>query len=127
MAFPKREKPLTDDERKARNRLYQHNRRHRTNNSYPRAYRRAGQRAIKWFQENREGTWHRWLNEELACDEDTPYQPLRNPVTGAIRCLHDGKKHIIGFTVGCDICGKAVGSVTIGKSDREHLNEEYDV
>lgn len=128
MANRKREVPLTPAEKLERNRVYQQRRREKTNNGYARAYRRASQRATKWFQENREGTWHRWLNEELAVDEDTPYTALRDPKTGNIVCMHDGGRHIIGFTVQCDMCAHAIGSVAIDDDElRTELNENYAV
>lgn len=130
MAYPKREEPLTDEEKKARNRQYQHTRRHKTNNGYSRAYRRAGQRAIQWFKDNEPNQWAKWVAEELDIVEDNPYAPLRSnkPGTkGEVVCMHDGTKTIIGFTVGCNLCGKSVGSVSIEDTDRKNLNRQYKI
>lgn len=132
MANRKRDTPLTDEERKARNRKYQHTRRHKTDNNYSRAYRRAGQRAIKWFQQNKESTWHTWLKQEQEVLEVNPYSPgavfgKDGAAAGSAVCIHDGDKTIIGLTVGCDLCGKAVGSVSLDEDVRQEMNEQFSV
>lgn len=130
MANRKREKPLTDEERKARNRAYQHKRRHKSDNGYSRAYRRAGQRAIQWFKDNKPREWTRWLSEEQEIAEVNPYTPLysKDPAhKGEILCLHDGDKQVIGLTVGCLLCGRSVGSVAIDDEVRKELNDNYEI
>lgn len=130
MANRKRPQPLTDEEVKARNRAYQHKRRHKTDNGYSRAYRRAGQRAIQWFKDNKPAEWATWLAQEQTVAEENPYTPLysKDPAhKGEILCMHDGDKQIIGLTVGCLLCGRAVGSVTIDDEVRKELNEGYEI
>lgn len=116
MAYPKRLVPVTDEERKERNRRYQQTRREKTNNNYARAYRRAMQRAAEWFQENRADTWRAWLEQELEIVNDTPYVP-------ANRCRHDGERFAMGVGVGCSLCGSAIGVSSVDEDLRIQLTD----
>ena len=72
------------------------------------------------------------MREEAEVLEVNPYSPGASfgkdgVHAGETVCIHDGEKTIIGFTVGCDMCGKAVGSVHLDDDVRNDLNEEFDV
>ena len=130
MAYPKRKVPLTDDEKKARNRTYQNTRRHKTNNAYARAYRRTGERVIEHFKSHNRALWNKWLEEELTKVESKGYKPASNglgePGANSISCDHPDHV-IIAFNTGCAICGKLMGAVEIEDSDRDFLNSRYEV
>ena len=130
MAYPKRKVPLTDEEKKERNRQYQNKRRHKTNNGYARAYRRASQVAVQWFIEHKRAQWDKMLEEELSKVETKPYTH-----NGPKAMIHDGEitfcdhsdRVIVGFSTACTICGKLLGSVEIEELDRNRLNKQYEV
>lgn len=126
----KREVPLTDEEKKERNRQYQHNRRHKTNNGYARAYRRTGERVIEWFKQTNRPRWDKWLEEELSKVESRPYTPGVNGKMGHgnhhVGCDHPSRV-IIGFVTGCTVCGCILGATEIEERDRLLLNQQYEV
>ena len=130
MANRKRESPLSPDEKRARDRQYQHTRRHKTNNGYSRAYRRTGERVIEWFKKENRVLWNKWLEEELSKVETRPYKPGVNGSTphhnAAADCDHPDRV-IIGFATGCTVCGRVLGTVTIEDTDRLLLNQTYEV
>ena|SRR5215469_2565545 len=130
MAYPKRAKPLTKEEKRERDRQYQHTRRHKTNNGYSRAYRRTGERVIEWFKKENRSLWNSWLEEELSKVETRAYRPGVNGSTphhnSIVDCDHPDRV-IIGFTTGCTICGRLLGAVEISEEDRLILNQTYEV
>jgi hypothetical protein len=130
MANHKRETPLTDDEKKARNRKYQETRRHKTNNAYARAYRRTGERVIEHFKSHNRALWNQWLEEELSKVESKGYKPMGNGLAeggkNSIACDHP-ERVIIAFDTGCSICGNVLGAVQIEEQDRDFLNARFEV
>jgi hypothetical protein len=130
MANHKRETPLTDDEKKERNRQYQHTRRHKTNNGYARAYRRTGERVIDWYKKTHRVTWNKWLEEELTKVETKAYRPGVNGKQGhpnaSADCDHPTRV-IIGFVTGCTVCGRLLGAAEVTEEDRLILNQQYEV
>ena len=130
MAYPKRKVPLTDDEKKARNRTYQNTRRHKTNNAYASAYRRTSEKVIEHFKSHNRALWNKWLEEELSKVESKSYSPVGNGlgVAGSNAKSCDHPDHvIIAFQSGCAICGNILGAVPIDDSDRDFLNSRYEV
>lgn len=123
---------MTDDERKARNRLYQHTRRHKDNNAYARAQRRVQQRAAAWFKENKLGTWERWMREELEAERQrgkegtvAKYAPIKGFTNSRDTCDHggdDGSRFAIGVAVACTLCGNIMGTVHVDDSERDELD-----
>jgi hypothetical protein len=130
MAYPKRKTPLTDDERKSRNRQYQNTRRHKTNNAYARAYRRTGERVIEHFKSHNHSLWDKWLEEELSKVESNGYVPASNGLgqrgANSQACDHPDSI-IIGFSVGCAVCGNLMGSAHVEDTDLDFLNARYEV
>lgn len=128
-----RDKPITDEERKQRNRVYQHQAKHRTNNLEPRVRRRVQERCYKWFQENKAGTLERWKNEERAAEAKRikdgtakAYTPILGFANAVENCDHgDPKKdrYSIGVTVACSLCGCAMGSVRVSSDQLNELDD----
>jgi hypothetical protein len=130
VANHKRAIPLTDEERKERNRKYQTTRRHKTNNAYARAYRRTGERVIEHFKSHNRSLWNKWLEEELSKVESKSYVPSSNG-SGSVGANGKACDHpeavIIGFSTGCAICGNLLGGVSIDDKDIDYLNARYEV
>jgi hypothetical protein len=127
MAAPKRATELTEAERKERNRLYKHNERHRDNNAYARAQRRAMQRVVKWFQQERAGTWARWLREEVEAERAKgiaakKYKPHAGFTYAPQNCPHNGGEFAVGVTTACTLCGQLMGTQSVNDADRDELD-----
>jgi len=99
MAAPKRETPLSEQERKRRNRIYQQRRREKTSNDYARAYRRAERRITTLFRERFDEEWQAILAEEVARASEE------------VVCFHpvDALQRV-GYTIKCNACRQMVGS-----------------
>jgi len=125
MANHRRATPLTEAEKKARNRRYAARRRHKTNNSYSRAYRRAAQRAVKYVQRYHNAIWIQYLDEELERGEkgdsttfkhsDTKFDGSRSSRES---CEHNGDVFVMGVGIGCAICGQALGEQQLTTEQR---------
>jgi hypothetical protein len=131
----KRETPLTTEERRERDRAYQHKSRHKNNNAYARANRRLLQRCGEYVRENHKALYTRWQREELAVEEERrraglakKYAPIlaeHGPfVFSREDCPHSEGTFAIGVAVACSLCGTIQGTVGVETDeDMDALND----
>ena len=124
MANRKREKPLTDEERKARNRRYRHTANHKKSNISARAHNRAARLAAQWVQEEHPAVWARLKAEAWKIEEKNGKEYVPHAVRFAAEsCPHD-KVVAIGITVQCANCKMIIGSVAVeDEANKEILQD----
>ena len=124
MANRKREVPLTDEEKRARNRKYRHKSNHTKNNISARTHNRAARLAAQWVQQVHTDRWAHFLVEARRIEEENQAEYVPHAVKFSnATCPHD-KVVAIGITVQCANCKMIIGSVSVhDESNKEILQD----
>jgi hypothetical protein len=126
MAYPKRKQPLTQEEKRARDRAYQHTRRHKGNNITARVHNKAARLAAQWVQEEHPQKWAALVRKAKEIEEGnaTEYVPhsVKFGGNGSV-CSHD-KVVAVGIMRQCASCGEFLGAYPVDVPSNKQMLQE---